>query len=176
MKTGEWIEVIDETISGMITALDEETVTFENADGFSFTYSRDEVVLLRELPINERAILRAKKEKKAGIQKKKRSSNKKNTNGKSIEVDLHIEHLIASVKKKSDYELLNLQLSVAREKLEFAIKSHAQRIVFIHGVGKGVLRMELETLFRRYEEVEFYDAEFSQYGRGATEVYIHQNF
>ncbi|MEX0273541.1 MAG: Smr/MutS family protein, partial [Flavobacteriaceae bacterium] len=47
--------------------------------------------------------------------------------------------------------------------------------VFIHGVGEGVLREELQYLFRRYDNVEYYDADYQQYGLGATEVYIFQN-
>ena len=48
-------------------------------------------------------------------------------------------------------------------------------VVFIHGVGEGVLRQELETLFRRYNNVQFYDADYKTYGLGATEVRIFQN-
>jgi len=47
--------------------------------------------------------------------------------------------------------------------------------VFIHGVGEGVLRTELEFLLGRYSNVTFYDAEYAKYGVGATEVYIYQN-
>jgi hypothetical protein len=47
--------------------------------------------------------------------------------------------------------------------------------VFIHGVGEGVLKLELEYLFGRYNNVKFYDADYKKYGLGATEVYIYQN-
>ncbi len=68
-----------------------------------------------------------------------------------------------------------LQWDTAQRKLEFAIGKRIQKIVFIHGVGEGVLKMELETLFRRYDNVKFYEADFQKYGLGATEVYIYQN-
>jgi dsDNA-specific endonuclease/ATPase MutS2 len=48
-------------------------------------------------------------------------------------------------------------------------------MVFIHGVGEGVLRQELETLLGRYSNVQFYDADYKSYGIGATEVRIFQN-
>ena len=48
------------------------------------------------------------------------------------------------------------------------------KVVFIHGVGEGVLKSELHYLFSRYP-VRFYDASFKKYGLGATEVYIYQN-
>ena len=49
-------------------------------------------------------------------------------------------------------------------------------IVFIHGVGEGVLKEELGYLFRKYDNVKFYDADYQKYGLGATEVYIFQNY
>ena len=36
-------------------------------------------------------------------------------------------------------------------------------------------KMELETLFSRYDNVKFYEADYKKYGFGATEVYIMQN-
>ena len=47
-------------------------------------------------------------------------------------------------------------------------------IIFIHGVGEGVLKNELHYLFGRYP-VRFYDASYKKYGLGATEVYVYQN-
>jgi dsDNA-specific endonuclease/ATPase MutS2 len=47
-------------------------------------------------------------------------------------------------------------------------------MVFIHGKGEGVLKLELEYLLKRYN-VKFYDANYQKYGLGATEVYIYQN-
>ena len=71
--------------------------------------------------------------------------------------------------------MLNLQLETAKRQLEFAIRKRIQKVVFIHGVGEGVLKEELKYLFNRYDNVAFYDAEYKKYGLGATEVYIYQN-
>ena len=57
----------------------------------------------------------------------------------------------------------------------FAIRNRIQKVVFIHGVGEGVLKLELESLVRRYDNLKYYDADFQKYGRGASEVYIFQN-
>ncbi len=75
----------------------------------------------------------------------------------------------------TNYDMLNLQLDTARRQLEFAIKLRIPKIVFIHGVGEGVLKQELETLFGRYNNVKFYDADYKTYGLGATEVRVFQN-
>ena len=176
IKIGDKVEVIDETISGIVTAINQEELTFETADGFSFTYPIFKVVKNEGFSLNYFEIEQALQEKKKGIQQSKKTFSKKRKEEKPMEVDLHIENLTSSTKNMSDFEMLNLQINTARNKLEFAIKKNIKSVVFIHGVGKGVLRAELETLFRRYEQVEFYDAEFKKYGRGATEVYIYQNY
>ena len=57
----------------------------------------------------------------------------------------------------------------------FFNKKKSIPLVFIHGVGEGVLKEELRYLFNRYDNVKFYDADYQKYGLGATEVYIYQN-
>jgi len=70
--------------------------------------------------------------------------------------------------------MLNLQLETAKRQLHFAKNKRIQRIVFIHGVGEGVLKEELYYLLRREENIDFYDADYQKYGVGATEVYLYQ--
>jgi len=67
-------------------------------------------------------------------------------------------------------------MDTAKRQLEFAITKRIQKVVFIHGVGEGVLKAELESLFRRYENLKWYDADYQKYGLGATEIYIFQNY
>ena len=92
-----------------------------------------------------------------------------------MEVDLHINQLVKNTRRMQNHEMLNLQLETAKRRLDFAIKNRIQRIVFIHGVGEGVLKLELEYLFKRYDCLKFYDANYQKYGQGATEVYIFQS-
>jgi dsDNA-specific endonuclease/ATPase MutS2 len=91
-----------------------------------------------------------------------------------MEVDLHIHKLIKSFKGLDNYDMLNLQLDTAKRKVEFAIHKGIPKIVFIHGVGEGVLKSELQSLLNKYP-VKHYDAAYKQYGLGATEVYVFQN-
>ena len=73
------------------------------------------------------------------------------------------------------YDKLNTQMDTARYKLDWAREERIPKLVFIHGVGEGVLKKELEYLFNRYDGITYYDADFQKYGRGATEVYMYQN-
>ena len=70
--------------------------------------------------------------------------------------------------------MLNIQLDTAQRQLEFAISKKIQKVVFIHGVGAGVLKEELQYLFKRYDGIRVYECDYKKYGLGATEVYITQ--
>jgi len=92
-----------------------------------------------------------------------------------MEVDLHIEKLVKSYRHMSNYDILTLQVDTAERQLLFAISKRIPKIVFIHGVGEGVLKDELYYLFNRYDGIKFYSADYQKYGAGATEVYVYQN-
>lgn len=175
IKKGDWVEVIDDTISGIVIAVDEDRVTLETEDGFPFSFLMKEVVKNEGFSLDRRQLAEAIRAEQSELKSKQIPSSKKRIKEKPMEVDLHIEELTSSTKYMSDFQMLNLQLDNAQGQLDFAIRKKIPRVVFIHGVGKGVLRQELETLFRRYDQIEFYDADFKEYGRGATEVYIYQN-
>jgi hypothetical protein len=179
MKKGDKIEVLDDAISGVITGIEGDMVTFETADGFEMTYPAKELVLMsgtlskKELFSGDvKAILSEK-----NTEKRKRITRikPKERNLPPMEVDLHIHKLVQEHKKLSNYDILTIQMDTAKRQLEFAIGKKIPKIVFIHGVGDGVLRAELEYLFRQYENMKYYDADFQKYGRGATEVYIFQS-
>jgi dsDNA-specific endonuclease/ATPase MutS2 len=87
---------------------------------------------------------------------------------------LHINKLVKSTRNLDNYDILNLQLDTAKSKIEFAISKRILKIVFIHGVGEGVLKSELQSLLNKYP-VKHYDASYKKYGLGATEVYVFQN-
>ena len=93
----------------------------------------------------------------------------------TLEVDLHIHQLTNSTRGMANHDMLTLQLDTAKRQLEFVIRKRIQKVVFIHGKGEGVLKLELDYLFGRYNNVKFYEANLQKYGLGATEVYIYQN-
>lgn len=86
------------------------------------------------------------------------------------EVDLHSESLGLS-KSLSNSEILKKQLDVFRKSLESAIVHKMKEIIFIHGIGKGVLSAEIQKSLKEYPEVKFFeDAQKSKFGYGATKV------
>ncbi len=175
MNIGDFIEVLDDTICGKIVKMSGSKVTLLTQDGFELTFNQSEVVKIQDQPNFSVIFSIADNETlQKNIPTKKKIISKKDKKIPPMEVDLHIHQLVASTKNMTNHEILTLQIETARRQLEFAIEKRIQRVVFIHGVGEGVLRTELEFLLGRYN-VKFYDAEYAKYGIGATEVYIFQN-
>lgn len=178
---GDTVLVMDEAISGVVTEILGTSISIETDDGFILEFSSNEL-----LKINPKESLKSElfssQSVKSVISEKEQPTRKnvpkvkpKERNSPAMEIDLHIHQLTPNSKRMSNHEMLTLQLDTAKRQLEFAIRNRIQKVVFIHGVGEGVLKMELEYLFNRYDNVKFYDADYQKYGLGAMEVYVFQN-
>lgn len=89
------------------------------------------------------------------------------------EVDLHIEKLSDNYAQMSSPDILKLQLQTFEKSLENAIATGMSEIVFIHGVGNGVLRTELHRRLGKHASVKYFeDARKEKFGYGATAVKI----
>lgn len=175
---GDKVEVLDEVVSGQVTQVSGGKVTIETEDGFELDFEPSQLVRMSDvhgIRVSNHEAAQAKREKETNARRPDPVVRPKQRNAPKMQVDLHIHKLTDSVRGMSNFDMLNLQIETAKRQLEFAIRKRIQKIVFIHGVGEGVLREELYTLFRRYENLKFYDADYKDYGLGATEVYIFQN-
>ncbi|MBL4663416.1 MAG: Smr/MutS family protein, partial [Flavobacteriaceae bacterium] len=174
MEIGDKVSAIDDSINGVITGINGNLITMNSDDDFELQYFEKELVVIGDLAleneINFDQITKAISEKHESKPKKRPKIKIKERNLPPMEVDLHIHQLTRQYKRMSNYDMLTLQLDAAKRQLDFAINKRFPKIVFIHGVGEGILRTELEFLFNRYDQLKFYDADFQKYGRGAVEV------
>lgn len=180
-KVGDNVMVLDENLSGTIKSISRNLISLETEDGFLLDFNSEELVLntneteLKSRVFNTDRIKQVLAEKEQPKKHSKKKIKAKDRYEPTMEVDLHIHQLVKSYKGMSNHEILTLQVDTARYKLDWAIKKRIQKLVFIHGVGEGVLKMELDYLFGRYNNIKFYDANYQKYGLGATEIYIYQN-
>ena len=180
-KIGDSVLVLDEDMSGIIKNVSGDVITIESEDGFDLDFSASELVktnssnTLKYEAFSNASAKEIIAEKESGKKNKSVGIKPKERTQPAMDVDLHIHQLTNSTKGMTNHDMLTLQVDTTKRKLEFAIRKRIQRIVFIHGVGDGVLKLELEYLFGRYNNVKFYDANLQKYGLGATEVYIYQN-
>lgn len=171
-KIGDKVEVLDGNERGIITRIKGDFISVNFDDGFEQDFLPNELILLQDFDLN----IEDFKEFKP-IEHSRRhqinSYNKKRLKDHEPKLDLHIHELIDDARRLSNFEILNIQLSKAKGFVEWAISNRVPKVVLIHGKGEGVLKEELRTLLRRYDNLEYYDADYMKYGLGATEVRIY---
>ena len=178
-SVGDRVAALDEDISGVVTAVKNDQIEIETSDGFLMTYFVNELIKENNTSelrgfISREKVSSAIKEKVEPIKRNFTKEKKSKKDEFVLEVDLHIEKLVPSKRGMNNYDILNLQMETAKRQLEFAQKNRMPRVVFIHGVGEGVLKAELDFLLGRYDNITFQDANYQKYGLGATEVYFIQ--
>lgn len=177
---GDKVSVLDEAINGVVVSVKEKQVTIETEDGFMMTFFVNELIKINDSSnlmnfierINIGEIVKEKEIPKPRSFVKERKEKHEIS---APEFDLHIEKLVPNKRGMSNYDILTLQSETAKRHIEFAIRNRIPKIVFIHGVGEGILKSELDFLLGRYDNIAFQDANYQKYGLGATEVFIKQN-
>ena len=180
LAKGDKVSVLDEAINGTVISVKNNEVLIETEDGFMMTFLVNELIKMQETSNLMNSIKRINLDEvsKEKTEPKARSFVKEKKDKRDVgvpEFDLHIEKLVPNKRGMSNYDILTLQTETAKRHIEFAIRNRIPKIVFIHGVGEGILKAELDFLLGRYDGIDFQDANYQKYGLGATEVYIRQN-
>lgn len=161
LKIGSKVSVLHETTIGKVLSIEGKNVWIETTDGFQIKYDKKELVVYKEdldwvIQSNNPEDLPRKIEPKKPKKARDRSV-----------VDLHYEGT-----SKTSQPILGLQLTHFKAELNKAIKAGLPEITFIHGVGEGKLRNEIEKILIK-NTIEFSDAPYSQFGTdGAIKVYL----
>ncbi len=178
LEIGNKVAVIDDVIKGFVVSVSKERILIRDDEGMEFWFDSIDLV---KIDIEQNEIYRQYNEEEKNLRKELERDEKRKKKGfvkvkKEIilEVDLHVEKLVKSTKQMDNYDILSLQIETAKRKIEYCIYKKISKVIFIHGVGEGVLKEELQYLLNRYS-VKYYDASYKKYGAGATEVYIYQN-
>ena len=141
----------------------------------NFSGSKKHVPLLKQEAWNfqidkEEIVIDAEKLKESFF---KTPDEKKEIEEPAKVVDLHIEKLRDDYQFLGKDEMLKVQLTHFQKALEAAIVHKLPLIIFIHGVGNGTLRYEIQKIITKHPQVKTYmDAYKDRYGYGATEVIL----
>lgn len=88
-------------------------------------------------------------------------------------IDLHAENLLPGYRNMDPNDILYRQISHFKNFLEKAIKYNLHKIYVVHGIGKGVLKAEVEKVIKKYPEVSTYNNDYhARFGFGATEIFL----
>jgi len=89
------------------------------------------------------------------------------------EIDLHIEQLVDNLKGLTNADIIKIQLDTLQRYIHLAVVHHQERMIVIHGLGKGKLRDEVHAVLKQTPEVSRFKNEWSgKYGFGATEIFF----
>lgn len=155
-------------------------IIVEDEDGFERPFPANELVKIygSEYHLPENSVAQINEDDT--ISKTKHTVHKERQSGtnKSMdvwEIDLHIESLLDSHMGMSNAEILSIQMKEFRNFYNRAKSKHIRKLIIIHGVGSGVLKDDVRLFLDKKDGVEYYDADFREYGKGATAVEIRHN-
>ncbi len=175
-KIGDKVAYASETGGGVVTKiLENELVEIISDDGFFITVPGEKLIL--ENPAIHDSLRNAAYPALGSPDKVEEPSprfakSKPKRDSEAYVINLHAEDLINDFTGLTNSDIIVKQLNYFRDKFEKAMELKKRKITVIHGVGKGVLKQEVRYLLDGYEGVTYYDAPFSKYGYGATEVII----
>lgn len=182
-RTGDQVIFLNHTGTGTVTKTDGDLVYVTDEDGFEVPFPPSELILKRNtLNFLDRidaeridAMVQADMVRAEQIFSKSAGAELKRQGDEPIEVDLHIHELVEANAHLSNFQMVQIQLAHFNRMMEYAMEHRVPRLVFIHGVGKGVLRQELRDALGFFPNCSFRDGDFRKYGQGATEVAIRFN-
>lgn len=182
LKIGNRVKFINENLEGEIQdVLSDNMLIVTCSDGFDHRVSIDEVLIVNSdnahaYLVND-ALIKDKIKSPdhfltdSGILNRYTADSKFKVQG-ILEIDLHLEELVEFPGKLDDWQKLYTQMQHVKKCLNAAIDKNIRKIIFIHGVGAGVLRTELRNYLANFSNIIVNDADYREYGVGATEVMI----
>lgn len=176
LSPGDKVVVIDEDLTGEVVAVFENKVCLCCEDGFEYTYEMHQIIKLSGEGSVEFVRKAYKLEEESTSNYDAIHSMRKQVHliGKKPVIDLHIEELAPNKKFESLHEILAFQLNHVQDVLATAGIKRIRQLVFVHGVGKGILRESLRSMLAsNYQSVEYFDGSYNNFGAGATEIIIH---
>ena len=196
IKKGSEVKFLNDVGGGIVLEVfSNGTANVEEEDGFDMKYNLKELMLVNEniteqeeeynnkLPDLAQIIAQdVNEERQKLIQKdfEVKYANVRATNqqrrGEHMVIDLHIHELIEDQSGLQDRTKLDVQLNHFERMMRIAGEQRVKRVIFIHGVGKGVLRNQIRTrLDSYYPDCTVRDANPREYGAGATEIILGQS-
>ena len=194
IKVGDRVKFLNEVGEGVVTELKGRVVVVEDENGFDNEYQASELLVVggkaeeaemygNKLPeLSEILSKEVSQERQEEIQNafdvkyaNARATNQKRR-GEFMEVDLHFHELVDDNSGLKDRTKIDIQLNHFERMMKIASEQKIRKIIFIHGVGQGVLRHQIRSrLDLYYPNCSVRDANPREYGAGATEVYLSQS-
>ena len=190
LKVGTKVRFLDEVGNGIVTKiLSEAKVMVEDDSGFEYPYDASRLLVIEDAKEEKMAYERVipsvleivqqdlSAERKTRIEKdfktKYKEANARSNERSDMEVDLHMHAIVDSQSGLEPSTMLELQLAHFERMLQIGIRQRMKKLVFIHGIGQGVLRHQIwSRVDQYYPDCSCRSADPREYGSCATEVWI----
>lgn len=193
-RPGDRVRFLNETGEAtVIQMIDANQVLIEDESGFDYPYAANELVKIED-PANEHLAYKQKQpdfreviarnvdDRELDSAKKDFKSKYKDEKdgggrfGEKLEVDLHIHELVDRDTGMDPHDKLQIQMEHFERMMKRAEQQRISKVIFIHGIGQGILRNEIrKNLELYYPNADFFDGSYREYGYGATEVRLRFN-
>lgn len=192
-KAGDQVKFLNDVGTARVLRVEGNTVIVEDEDGFERSVERSELMDAgdrdqdekkygNKLPdfaqlltqeVGERRMKELQRDFEVRYQEARATSMSRRD--AHMEVDLHIHELVDDQRGLADGAKLALQMAHFDRMMDIAKREKLRRIVFIHGVGQGVLRHHIRTaLDQHHPDCNYREGNPRKYGSGATEVWLGQ--
>lgn len=192
-EKGQRVKFLNDVGSAVVLRMEGELVVVEDEDGFERSVERRELIAAMEpeveadkygntIPdiatllaqdVGEKRMRELQKEFEVRYQNSQATSMARRD--AHMEVDLHIHELVDDQRGLPDRAKLAIQMDHFDRMMDIAKREKLRRIVFIHGVGQGVLRHQIRTsLDQHHPDCTYREGDPRKYGSGATEVWLGQ--
>jgi dsDNA-specific endonuclease/ATPase MutS2 len=192
-KIGDRVRFLNDEGEGKIIDFPSENIALvEDVSGFAYEHQVKELVHIMGFQVESKKYDQVKPDLSSLLERnidselvkkanadfksiyKSKSQGETVVKGELMEVDLHAHEILDSQRGLTNGEIVVAQIEHFERMLRNAEEKKIPRVVFIHGVGQGVLRQENRKILNDYyPHCEFMDAPYHTYGYGATEVRIH---
>ena len=192
-EKGQRVKFLNDVGSAVVLRMEGELVVVGDEDGFERSVERRELIAALEpeveadkygntIPdiatllaqdVGEKRMRELQKEFEVRYQNSQATSMARRD--AHMEVDLHIHELVDDQRGLPDRAKLAIQMDHFDRMMDIAKREKLRRIVFIHGVGQGVLRHQIRTsLDEHHPDCTYREGDPRKYGSGATEVWLGQ--
>lgn len=192
-KPGQRVKFLNDVGSATVVRVEGDQVVVTDEDGFDRTVAANELMAAPDpeaeaksygdtIPDLAKLLAQEVGEKRMKELQKDFEVRYQNTQATSMarrdahmEVDLHIHELVDDQSGLPDRAKLAIQMDHFDRMMDIAKREKLRRIIFIHGVGQGVLRHQIHnTLEQHHPDCTHRQADPRKYGSGATEVWLGQ--
>lgn len=189
-KIGDKVRFLNDVGEGRVTVVQPDgQILVEDDNGFEYAHAPSDLIPMESRAVMEQAYERVvpsvleilqqemdparQRKMEQDFKSKYKEAQARPSGGAVEEVDLHLHAIVDSQAGLSPGVMLELQIAHFERMLQIGIRQRTKKMIFIHGIGQGVLRHQIWSRVEQYyPDCSCRSADPRQYGNGATEVWI----